>query len=161
MFSRSLHICKKESKMIFLTIFVLCFPIINAFDNETYYDEQMFLSARKFVTGVRSIKTEIFNTTIVDPSKHSDELCLTQVRIIAEALARGELWTIEIFDTWTKLQFGLFDGNLVDFGLFDKCVRFKRDMGYNGIFRGQHCMTGFRANIVDANNTSGFVPRNL
>lgn len=147
---------QKNSKMIFLSIFLtillLCFPIINASSEESFYDEQMFMSARKFVTGIRSINEGKFNSTIVDASKHSDKLCLGQVRNIAEGLARGELWAVELHDTWTKLQFGLLEGNSVDFGLFDKCVKFRRDMRDDGLFR---------ANVADANNTSAFLPRNL
>lgn len=151
----------QNSKMIYFALLILCFPILNTSSEESFYDEQMFLSARKFVTGVRSINEAKFNSTIVDPSKHSNNLCLRQVRNFAEGLARGELWAVEIYDTWTKLQFGLLDGNLVDFGLFDKCVKFRKDMRNDGVFQGQHCMTGFRANLVENSTTSEFLPRNL
>jgi Nose resistant-to-fluoxetine protein, N-terminal domain len=157
---KSVSWCKLLTMIVF-AILLFCFPIINTLSEESFYDEQMFLSARKFVTGVRSINKAKFNSTIVDASRHSDKLCLGQVENIAEGLARGDLWAVEIYDTWTKLQFGLLEGNVVDFGLFDKCVRLRRDMGDDGEFRGQHCMTGFRANVAESNQTSGFLPRNL
>jgi hypothetical protein len=129
--------------------------------DENFYDEQMFLSARKFVAAVRSIDSGNFTSTFVDPAVHNDELCWRQVERISEGLSKGELWAVEIFDTWTKLQFGLLEGNLVDFGLFDKCVRFETNLGVDGTFRGQHCMTGFRAKAPEVNETLGFLTRNL
>jgi hypothetical protein len=69
--------------------------------------------------------------------------CLGQFGVFIAGLQAREMWAISIFDAWSKLQSGIFSGNIANFGHFDQCVRTRFDMGEIGEFQGQHCVTKF------------------
>jgi hypothetical protein len=70
--------------------------------------------------------------------------CLGQFGAFIAGLQAREIWAISIFDAWSKLQSGIFSGNMANFGHFDQCVRTRHNMGEIGEFRGQHCVTKFQ-----------------
>lgn len=70
--------------------------------------------------------------------------CLSQLTFFVAGLQEREMWAISIFDSWSKLQSGIFSGNLANFGHFDQCVRSRHAMANIGEFQGQHCVTSFQ-----------------
>lgn len=45
-----------------------------------------------------------------------------------------------MIDSTTKLQTGLFSGNLIDFGQYDQCLAINHQSKIQGVIRGKHCM---------------------
>lgn len=88
----------------------------------------------------------------------SDSLCLTQLIHLFHEAASNELWALKVVDAWSKLNSGLFSGNLANFGHFEQCIKMNHDLGDNGIFQGQHCMTTFegKEGVVRNSSASGF-----
>lgn len=66
---------------------------------------------------------------------------------------------ISVFDSWGKVQSGLFDGNDFNFGHFTECInyRFDNKRGDNGIIQGQYCLVGFGA-TPDTSRTEDNIP---
>ena len=52
-----------------------------------------------------------------------------------------------VFDTWGKIQSGLFEGNQFNFGRFTECLNFRYDPNPEAgeIIQGQYCLVGFSA----------------
>lgn len=79
--------------------------------------------------------------------------CLGQLAFFVNGLQQREIWAISIFDAWSKLQSGIFSGNLANYGHFDQCVRSRHSMDGIGEFQGQHCVTSFQ---VQSNGLENF-----
>jgi hypothetical protein len=88
-----------------------------------------------------------------------DDLCDKQITIFHNELRNREMWAVEMFDSWAKLQSGLFSMNTINLGDFDSCVRFRHDTKSSGIVQGQHCVTLVKASTnssLDENEGESF-----
>jgi hypothetical protein len=99
--------------------------------------------------------------TVRDHSNHiiNDDLCDKQLTVFHNELRNREMWAVEMFDSWAKLQSGLFSMNTINLGDFDSCVRFRHATKSSGIIQGQHCITRIIAlpnSTLEQNEEDGF-----
>lgn len=48
-----------------------------------------------------------------------------------------------MYDSWSKLQSGIFMGSNRDFGNYDECVKFKHESSV-GLIKGKYCSTKYQ-----------------
>ena len=79
------------------------------------------------------------NQPVTSTPPYINNPCETQLNLFSEALESSEPWAVRLMDTWAKIRAGYLSGNILNFGDFDSCVKFKHDLGANGVLKGQHC----------------------
>jgi hypothetical protein len=55
-----------------------------------------------------------------------------------------------VFDAWGKIQSGVLDGNVNNYGDFDSCLGFTYEAVSVGLIKGKHCMVSYTGS--DAND---------
>lgn len=59
-----------------------------------------------------------------------------------------------MYDTWGKLQYGVFVGNVHNFGDYDRCIDFEYQTPILdvGTIQGRHCMISYEGSDSDDEN---------
>lgn len=62
-----------------------------------------------------------------------------------------------VFDNWSKLQSGLLQGNVRNYGIFTECVRFRHNSSSPevGSIAGQHCIVNIQSTFDGVWNKGG------
>lgn len=72
--------------------------------------------------------------------------CLLQLASMFLGILRRELWALEIFDSWAKLQSGFAMGNIRNMGHYDQCIRTYHNLEETELFGN---LTSWQGNISD------------
>jgi Nose resistant-to-fluoxetine protein, N-terminal domain len=110
----------------FLTAFAVC--------NESLNVDQI----------VTKFNQKIVNEKETREKSGNNSSCIAKLELLSTAFSNGEIWAVQIFDAWSKLQSGIFSGNVANYGHFDQCVRSRHDMKELGNFQGQHCVISYQ-----------------
>ncbi|KAJ3658758.1 hypothetical protein Zmor_010479 [Zophobas morio] len=70
--------------------------------------------------------------------EESNQLCKNHSKELNIGLRALEPWALKMFDSSSKLQAGILDGNLFEFGAFQQCLHIYKDSRY-GPIRGKFC----------------------
>ncbi|EFA01530.2 Nose resistant to fluoxetine protein 6-like Protein [Tribolium castaneum] len=70
--------------------------------------------------------------------EESNQLCKEHSKELNVGLRALEPWALKMFDSSSKLQAGILEGNLFEFGAFQQCIQIYRDTNH-GPIRGKFC----------------------
>lgn len=134
-----MSVVKMKLPSLVVLILIVKYSLVNCF-NLTSIDE-VFQEFSERLNGESSNES------------NTDSLCLTQLLQISHGVASNEIWALKIIDAWSKLNSGLFSGNLANFGHFDQCIKVSHVMEESGTLQGQYCMTTFKEKEGNSNET--------
>ncbi|XP_039289184.1 O-acyltransferase like protein [Nilaparvata lugens] len=88
------------------------------------------------------------------PLSTTYQQCFSDIDFAIQSFFDGALWALQMEDASSKVQSGILEGNIVDLGQYDECLKIKTDR-----FKGQHCLVPIVAKINES--TPFHLPQDL